>query len=184
VITDKEFADAFLATYNWKNESYINLHLMTARAIKLAFHPDSVLDYGCGIGATVVPLLDMGIDSVGYDPNVYLYEHFIENFPQYKEKFVTNWEQVKEKHFDVFFCCEVMEHMTDEQIIETMKGVNCETIVFSSTPHKTTPEQDEDWGHINVKSHDEWLTFFKQFGYKFVCPMGVPTSWTKVFKHV
>jgi hypothetical protein len=77
---------------------------------------------------------------------------------------------------------EVMEHLIDEQIIDYMNNINCQYFLFSSTPYFTTPEKDEAWGHINIKSEEKWIEFFAQFGFTLEKKLTLPTEWSLLFK--
>ena len=181
-VNEKEFATDFLKEYNWDNAAYVNLHRCTAAMICNELHPFSVLDYGCGIGITLKPFLDFGVYCDGYDPNLYLLEHFVSRYTDLSSHFFTEEKYCFDKSYDVLFSCEVFEHMTDEEITRVMKNVKFRTFVFSSTPNKA-PGFDEHWGHINVKSGDEWILYFRQFGLKYIKNLTLPTEWTKVFQH-
>ena len=43
-------------------------------------------------------------------------------------------------------------------------------------------DKDSEWGHINIKSHEEWNEMFDSLGYDFVKPMSLPTTWSKLYK--
>jgi len=76
---------------------------------------------------------------------------------------------------------EVLEHLTDEQINEYLESIDAKYFYLSSTPYTTTPEFDSWWGHINIKSVDEWIAFFDEYGYKVLHKLTVPTDWSILF---
>ncbi len=53
----------------------------------------------------------------------------------------------------------------DEKLIPFLTNLKCKYFHFSSTPHKT--DFDEKWGHINIKSEEEWVALFEKCGFKF-----------------
>ena len=77
---------------------------------------------------------------------------------------------------------EVAEHMTDGEINKLFHQIYPKYILFSSTSEKT--EWDLAWGHINVKSQEEWINFFAILGYEYVKPLSYPTNYTKRFKRI
>lgn len=80
---------------------------------------------------------------------------------------------------DVMLFIEVAEHMTDLQIREALNKIIPQHILFSSTPNRAP--NDADWGHINIKSEKEWLSFFNGIGYKLIDKPQTPTLWTLMF---
>jgi len=76
----------------------------------------------------------------------------------------------------------VAEHMTDEEIEKALKAVNPNYILFSSTPETT--DFDADWGHINIKQEQEWISMFKQAGYKLIEKPKTPTKWALTFQKI
>ena len=182
MLNDEKFAEVFLNTYNFTNFNYLRLHRNTATNINNLLRPTSVLDFGCGIGATFVEFLALGVDAYGYDTNTFLRDYFCKWYPMYKDKFLTSFEQLRPS-YDLLFTCEVFEHLTDEQIAKLFNSVKFNKIVLSSTPTKTTPEADAEWGHINVKSIPEWVEFISKYGYYFQVQTNLPTVWTLIFEN-
>ena len=66
--------------------------------------------------------------------------------------------------------------MTDQEIKNAIDIIEPRVILFSSTPHTT--ENDEMWGHINIKGEQEWIMFWKVLGYKVLDKPSTPTTWT------
>jgi 2-polyprenyl-3-methyl-5-hydroxy-6-metoxy-1,4-benzoquinol methylase len=75
---------------------------------------------------------------------------------------------------------EVAEHMTDKELTVLFKKIKPNYILFSSTPNVT--DSDNDWGHINIKPKEEWLTFFEKKGYVLEKFVTLPTEWSIILK--
>jgi hypothetical protein len=71
--------------------------------------------------------------------------------------------------------------MTDKEIKALFKKIKPKYILFSSTS-ESKPEWDELWGHINIKSQNEWVDLFFDFGYKLIKDLQLPTPYTKLFE--
>ena len=83
---------------------------------------------------------------------------------------------------DLIVTIEVLEHLTDDQINEYLENIEAKYLLLSSTPYTTTPERDALWGHINIKSVDEWIEFVADYGYSLEKRLTIPTDWTLLFK--
>lgn len=154
-----------------------------------AFNPNTVFDIGCGSGSTVEVLRQRNIIAYGMDSNKYNYQHFVRRNPQMKEFYIKG-DITKlgpgKQFFDLATCIEVFEHMPDDacmRVLELWKG-NCNYFVFSSTPFSDTPEFDNQWGHINVKTKQHWVKLFRDAGYMFIQDLDFPTEWAMLFKPV
>jgi 2-polyprenyl-3-methyl-5-hydroxy-6-metoxy-1,4-benzoquinol methylase len=75
---------------------------------------------------------------------------------------------------------EVAEHMTDKELKALFKKIKPKHVLFSSTPNTT--DSDLDWGHINIKTNDEWNATFEKLGYEFIKDLTMPTSWSKLYR--
>ena len=174
MITDKEFLEAELKMgISPFNQDFINLCDATVTAIEKELKFESVLDYGAGVGA-----YSDAFHKKGYNVSSYEYfkahrDYIAENLPHLNviSKPITT---------DLLVFIEVAEHMTDKQLKAMFKKIKPNHILFSSTPNKT--EGDADWGHINIKSKEEWNTLFEKLGYEFVKNINLPTEWSIIYK--
>ncbi len=73
----------------------------------------------------------------------------------------------------------ILAEWKHSKLIPFLTNLKCKYFHFSSTPHKT--DFDEAWGHINIKSEDEWIALFEQCGFKLDRKMSLPTSWSLLF---
>jgi len=174
-LTDKEFFDIEVQIgVTPENPDYYNL--MDATADLIIEYAKHIIEIGAGMGTLGECLQKKGINYYGIEPNKYHRDfaknrgvklNNLGNYPTYCEMVVS---------------IEVMEHLTDKQIKDYMNNINCQYFLFSSTPYYTTPEQDEAWGHINIKSEEKWIEFFAQFGFTLEKKLTLPTEWSLLFK--
>jgi 2-polyprenyl-3-methyl-5-hydroxy-6-metoxy-1,4-benzoquinol methylase len=172
MITDKEFlATEISMGIHFGNPQFKALADMTAEAISGLGH--SLLDYGAGTGVYAD-----AFHRSGYD--VFIYEHF-EAHREYIREHAPHLKIIdKPITTDVMAFIEVAEHMTDKELNDLFKMISPSYILFSSTSEKT--DNDEVWGHINVKPQHEWDNFFASKGYIIDKQLSIPTPWAKIYK--
>lgn len=170
--TDKQFIEYELAHgISLDNPQFMDLAKNTIS--QLNGYGSTVIDYGCGVGAYAKAAMDAG----------YTVEA-IEKFKAHKDYLKQNLPELKIisklKSVDIMLFIEVAEHMTDNQIIGLFDQGQPKWILFSSTPHKSS--FDEEWGHINVKQSNEWDEFFLHIGYRKHKDLTLPTEWAKMYE--
>ena len=172
MITEKEFLETELSMgISFDNPMFKQLALHTAEQVKgLGI---SVLDYGAGTGVYADAFYNAGFDVTIF------------------EKFETHKEYIKEKapHLkiidkpittDIMAFIEVAEHMTDKELDALFKKIKPNYILFSSISQRT--DNDEAWGHINVKDQADWDAIFLNKGYEIYKQLNIPTPWAKIYK--
>lgn len=155
-----------------QNEQFLNLCKHTAEQIS-DLEVKTILDYGAGTGVYAESFRRLGYNVVAYEIWDEHKDYIRENAPLVNiiSRPVTT---------DLMNFIEVAEHMTDGEINKLFHTIYPKYILFSSTSEKT--EWDQAWGHINVKSQDDWVNFFSDIGYEYVKPLPYPTNYTKLFK--
>ena len=174
MITDKEFLEAELKMgISPFNQDFISLCDATVEAIQKEITFESVLDYGAGVGAYSDAFHRKSYNIVGYEYFEAHREYIRENLPHLVilPLPITT---------DLLVFIEVAEHMTDKELKALFKKIRPNYILFSSTPNKT--DGDAEWGHINIKTDQEWNVLFDKLGYELVKYMNVPTTWSKLYK--
>ena len=175
-------------------ESLVNLHTNGARTLQI-MGCKSVFEFGSGLGFFLSACQRIGLyNHVGYDINPYERDFAISKEIEPNRyllgKWVTIYQQgryklkIKEK-YDAIYSTEVFEHMTDTQISFVMpilyKACN-KYFYFTSTPHASAdPAFDIEWGHINLKQKDEWITLFKSHGFDYLQDATDVCSWGLLF---
>ena len=173
MITDKEFLEKELEIgVGFHNPIFLNLATSTAEQLDIEFK--TVLDYGAGTGVYAD-----AFHKKGYDVSVY---EIWKAHTDYIKKNAPHLKIVKKPiTTDLMLFIEVAEHMTDKELDSLFSKIKPRYILFSSTSQKT--DYDAEWGHINVKPQDEWVTYFDKLNYNLIKNYGCPTSWTKLFQY-
>jgi SAM-dependent methyltransferase len=154
--------------YFSKRERYVK----TAEEIQQVFHKFSlvdseskILDYGCSLGFLIKGFEKIGFKNVsGYD--------------------ISDWAVAQARQagcnilyhaqgtFDLGIFLDVLEHMTDQQIIELFDQVNLHKILVR-IPCAVEEQPDQfhleisrrDPTHINCKTDQDWIEIFNRLGY-------------------
>jgi hypothetical protein len=175
-ISNKDFLDAELSM-GISADNLLFVALCDATANELTMYGDikSVLDYGAGTGVYSNALHNKGFDVKVFELFDTHQAYIKKNYPhlQIIDKPVTT---------DCLFWIEVSEHMTDKEIDDLFNTINPKYIYHSST-HETT-KLDLMWGHINIKTQNEWIELFKYKGYELIKEVTVPTEWSKIYKKI
>lgn len=197
--TDKQFFDWEIEHGLYPgghNKGFYEVHNKLAQFI-IKYKPKLHADLGGGNSPLCKILQDNGIDTDLYELNKY--SCYLQK--EYGVKNVLNIDFISGLNFneickitlpyDFITCIEVFEHIENEKLCLFMLDLaySCKYLIFSSTPHKDTPEFDEQWGHVNIKQIDEWIELFESNNFKLMqdetthlqsnC---IPTTWTLMFK--
>ena len=165
-------------------ESLVNLHTNGARTLQI-MGCKSVFEFGSGLGFFLSACQRIGLyNHVGYDINPYEREFAIskgidsDRYLLQKGKF-----KIKGK-YDAIYSTEVFEHIFDQDlklILPELSKACTKYFYFTSTPNRTTPEWDAEWGHINIKQKDEWIELFEKYGFDYLQDATDVTSWGMLF---
>ena len=137
------------------------------RSIKFVNGDETILDYGCATGFLLDGLHDLGISKTsGYD----ISEWALSKVDREKHRIIT----LEEKQcFDIGFFLDVLEHMSDEDIIDVLSRVSVGKMIVRipcSVDGKTflLPQSKRDKTHINCRTKDGWIEFLDSLGYELV----------------
>jgi 2-polyprenyl-3-methyl-5-hydroxy-6-metoxy-1,4-benzoquinol methylase len=173
--TDKEFFDHEINNgITPENPEYYNLMDSTANII--VNYARNIIEIGAGLGTLGECLKLKGCEYYGIEPNKYHRDFALTRGVELHD--IKNYLD----HCQMIVSIEVFEHLTDKQINDYLKSIKSDYFYFSSTPHKTTEEFDTWWGHINLKSEEEWIDFFGKHGYHLYQKLSLPTEWSLLFK--
>lgn len=90
-----------------------------------------VLDFGCSKGYWVKALREYNVDACGVD----ISEYAIENCDKSVERYITTPEDMPIEKFDYIVSRNTLEHLPEEELIETLKDFyNKTNHVFFSVP--------------------------------------------------
>ena len=157
---------------SFDNPSFRSLAFNTAQ--QMLGLGKSVLDYGAGTGVYADAFFQAGFDVVIWEKFDAHKDYISQKAPHLKiiDKPITT---------DIMAFIEVAEHMTDKELNALFKKIKPNYILFSSTSEKT--DNDEAWGHINVKQQEEWDQFFAEKGYHIHKRVTAPTHYSKIYKY-
>lgn len=173
MITQEQFLKAEIEALNltMNNVHFVSLAKQVSNYVK-QFKPESVIDYGCGTGVYSEVLRQDGFNVIALDIWKSHRDYCKSQYPNLKVI-------ARPKKADFMLFIEVAEHMKDQEIIEAINAIQPKTILFSSTTEHT--ENDEAWGHINIKTDGEWINFFYHLGYEMYENPKTPTPWAMLF---
>jgi len=123
----------------------------------------TVLDYGCGPGNLIDPLLNAGFRVAGLDSSPSAREQVKQRFGN-NERFVGAFEQseinISKLHFDVIIVAEVIEHLYDtqlDQLMETLKTLSTPgTRIIFTTPNEEILEDSHILCPVSGKVFHRW----------------------------
>ena len=157
------------------NKDFINLANAAINNLK-KLPIKTILDFGAGIGAYSQAAINAGYTTYSFEiweaHKIYMKEN-IPNIQIVDEPFDT----------DCLLFIETAEHMTDKEINTLFEKISPRYILFSSTSEKN-PGFDEKWGHINIKSQEDWISLFREKKYELLSEVKQPTLWSKIFKKI
>lgn len=155
------------------NPDFVNLAKLTIDQITEPVK--TVLDYGAGVGVYAEQARLKGYNVWAFD--------IWESHQKYMAEKHPDLKQVKRPvTTDLMIFIEVAEHMTDKEITTLFKTIMPTYILFSACP--THSDNDEYWGHINIKQPEQWHEFLGQFGYKVERKLDYPTGHTYLLRKV
>lgn len=117
------------------------------------------LDIGCSIGSSVAAARDAGFEATGIDLDPQSIEFAREHYPGCRFAHTSSSELSRAgETFDLVFCTEVIEHVTDPQafVDELRALLNPGGIVFLTTPHGThfrLPKDILSWYGLKPPEH-------------------------------
>jgi cyclopropane fatty-acyl-phospholipid synthase-like methyltransferase len=157
------------------NSEFMNLANATIEKLK-QYPIKTILDFGAGIGAYSLAAINAGYTTYSFE--------IWDAHKKYMKDNIPNIRLVDEPiNTDCLLFIETAEHMTDKEIDDLFGKISPQYILFSSTSEKN-PGFDEQWGHINIKTQEEWISVFQQKNYDLLSEIKQPTLWSKIFKKV
>ncbi len=141
-----------------------------ALIIKVFFHPENLLEVGCGAGRFVYWTRRLGIDTWGIDISPYALSQANPEVKKYL-KLVDATEKIpfKNDSFDLIVSIGLLEHILESELVLVLK--ECQRVSKKFVLHKIftktlfQPPVD-DPTHITVKTASWWHHLFKGFKIK------------------
>lgn len=179
MLTHQEFLEVELdAGIGFHNQGFIDLCNKTVdevmnKIVTPTYNIKTIMDYGAGTGVYTDAFMKRGYDVSYFD--------IWESHRKYAKQHIPNLKIVEYPvSTDLMLFIEVAEHMKNKEINALFKVIKPDYILFSSTSSKT--DNDKEWGHINIKSQEDWQAMFLKLGYEKTHDLNYPTSWSKLFK--
>ena len=129
------------------------------------FEPNSVLDFGCGLGNVLKEARKRNVNIIGCETSRYAIRNSL-----CKERVVKTREIPKSKlpfkdnSFDLVFSAEVMEHVKETDTEAVIKELNRICSNYALLTINTFDYKQP--GHINVHPRKWWLKKFENEGFK------------------
>jgi len=162
------YADYLERTDRYKKTAYEVADLL--RKLNLVQKESNIIDYGCAVGFLLEGFQELGFkNTIGYEVS----EWAIQNGRE-RGNNIYYWSPYNFVPFTahVMTALDVFEHMTDGQISEVITTLNPKCMVVripSSVDGGKTFALEisrQDPTHINCKTKEQWIEFFRGFGYK------------------
>ncbi len=169
----KESFNSSYYEFNKQNKDRIG-NIFYYNVIKNNFDFKSYLDYGCGLGFLLKRVeKDKKIQIIsGYDINKFAINQSRKNTS--RSIIYESIEDIKNK-FDLISILHIIEHIDDDNLKDTFSKIkrllNKDGYLLVATPAKNALAHTlkknlwigyKDKTHINLKTKNEWITFFKK----------------------
>lgn len=157
----KPLEDIYKASF-FKNRDKLSWRVpYVCDAIVKVFHPNSIIDIGCGIGDYVEGFEERGIPSFGLEGNKNVLPYLV--IPE-DSVFIRDLRKpVYLSHFDLVVCFEVLEHIEPEYadiLVSNLTSLS-DRILVSAAP----PGQGGHY-HVNCQLSEYWEDAFTREGYQ------------------
>ena len=165
---EEYFTSINYSDYLSRYDRYKNLAKETSgllSEISLINKDSNILDYGCAVG-----FLLRAYEELDYK-NLYGYD--ISNWAktEARDNNVNLINNIRDINFDVTFCLDVIEHMTDLEIDKWLSDFNTRALIIR-VPVANTRGEDyhlkvsrQDPTHVNCKTKEEWKILLKEYGF-------------------
>jgi SAM-dependent methyltransferase len=153
--------------YVWNND-----FLEMATRLNEYFKPIKVLDIGCAKGFLVKAFTQLGVNAFGIEYSDYAFE---KADSEIKDRItlgsITKRTIYRNKEFDLITCYDVLEHLTDEEVIFAISEIKriSNKIVTIKMPFEHY-DWDLDKSHIGIQPKEIWIERFEKHGFKHFIP--------------
>lgn len=170
VLKEKARYDAAYLTGRYLPQAGIGFLRRTMRKISFG-KAKKFLDVGCGIGQVVAELRNKGYESYGCDISEKIKPYWEQgNITQFCTVCPANELPFQDNEFDIVTCTEVLEHIPEEKVLDSLKEIHrvgrgdfILTYATGKAVHKMPNDGSEP--HITIKPMDWWVNKFKEAGF-------------------
>jgi hypothetical protein len=142
----------------WRSDAH-----NVAEEINKYFNPDSVVDFGCAIGAYLEPFYGDGVDIKGVEGNSDAFYHAVVP-EEYLEQYDLRDQYLTKKKYDVVLCFELAEHLPKQyadNLVSTLTEAGGTIIMTAATPGQGGTH------HVNEQPREYWSEKFESRGYEY-----------------
>lgn len=139
------------------------------RTISLVDRDSLIIDFGCAVGFLIEGLREVGLkNTIGVEISDWAREIAQKNGLLVHKSI----DDIVFSRPDLLIALDVFEHMTDQEIAKVLTKTNPRVLLVripSSTDGGKTFALEvsrQDPTHINCKTKEQWIEFFKEFEYK------------------
>lgn len=127
------------------------------------FDVKTMVDIGCGRGEQVQVGLDLGIESIGVDGDIWESNKFWGNLPILVHDYITGpCPDLEGKSFDLVWSVEFLEHVEEQYIPNFMADFQKGKYVICTF----APPGKGGHHHVNCNTAEYWEDTFKQYGFR------------------
>jgi hypothetical protein len=155
-----------------------NYHWMPRRSMKEAFafidnlkldETSKVLDFGCAYGFIVKAMRILEIPTSGCDISDYALTQCPDGCFNLNDE--NSWNILREAEFTHIICKDVLEHMTKDQLHETLKKLSeiapvlMVVVPMGDKGKYRIPEYHLEISHLIAEDEEWWMNAFKNSGW-------------------
>lgn len=127
------------------------------------FTPDSVIDFGCAIGAHLEPFYERDVHIKGVEGNSKAFNHAV--VPQDRlEQYDLRDRYNSGRTYDLVLCLEVAEHIPEryaDDLVDTLVDAGGTIVMTAATPGQGGTH------HVNEQPREYWYKKFESRGYEY-----------------
>ncbi len=131
--------------------------------IKEFFEPDSVIDFGCAIGAHLEPFYNNGVDIKGVEGNSDAFDYAVVPEKHLQQYDLRN-KYDAERKYDLVLCFELAEHLPEryaDNLVDTLVDAGDTIVITAATPGQGGTH------HVNEQPREYWHEKFESRGFKY-----------------
>lgn len=125
------------------------------------FMPETMLDYGCGLGQYVKVFRDLEVKAYGFEPSEYAWKTANSQYIFNDIKLINNIS------YDLVTCLDVLEHIKVDDLSEVLKEIHrlgSKWFLFSIC-FKNDPNFKLDKTHVTARSREWWIYQLRKEGF-------------------